>query len=72
MPQLSDGWIELLQVGTVLLVSPLVTGLIARGEAIVQGRRGPRVLQPYYDIAKLFRKETVLPEGAGPLFRAAP
>jgi formate hydrogenlyase subunit 4/hydrogenase-4 membrane subunit HyfE len=72
MPQLSDGWIEVLQVGTILLVSPLVTGLIARGEAIVQGRHGPRVLQPYYDIAKLFRKETVLPEGAGPLFRAAP
>jgi formate hydrogenlyase subunit 4/hydrogenase-4 membrane subunit HyfE len=72
MSQLSDGWIEFLQVGTVLLVSPLITGLIARGEAIVQGRRGPRVLQPYYDIAKLFRKETVLPEGAGPLFRAAP
>ncbi len=72
MPQLSDGWIEVLQVGTVLVVSPLVTGLIARAEAIVQGRRGPRVLQPYYDIAKFFRKETVLPEGAGPLFRAAP
>jgi len=72
MPQLSDGWIEFLQVGTILLVSPLVTGLIARGEAIAQGRRGPRILQPYYDIAKLFRKETVLPEGAGPLFRAAP
>jgi formate hydrogenlyase subunit 4/hydrogenase-4 membrane subunit HyfE len=72
MPQLGDGWIEVLQVGTILLVSPLVTGLIARGEALVQGRRGPRVFQPYYDIAKLFRKETVLPESAGPLFRAAP
>jgi len=72
MPQLSDGWIEVLQVGTVLLVSPLVTGVIARGEAIIQGRRGPRVLQPYYDIAKFFRKETVLPEGAGPVFRVAP
>lgn len=72
MAQLGDGWIQVLQVGTVLLVSPLVTGLIARGEATIQGRRGPRILQPYYDIAKLFRKETVLPEGAGPLFRAAP
>jgi len=46
--------------------------VIARAEAIVQMRRGPRLLQPYYDIAKLFRKETVLPEGAGPVFRAAP
>jgi formate hydrogenlyase subunit 4/hydrogenase-4 membrane subunit HyfE len=72
MPHLSDGLIQVLQVGTVLVLSPLVTGVIARAEAIVQMRRGPRLLQPYYDIAKLFRKETVLPEGAGPVFRAAP
>ena len=72
MPQLSDGVIQLLQVGTILLLSPLVTGVVARAEAIVQMRHGPRLLQPYYDIAKLFRKETVLPDGAGPVFRAAP
>ena len=30
----------------------------------LQGRRGPRALQPYYDIAKLFRKEMLAPEGA--------
>jgi len=72
MPQLNDGLIQLLQVGTILLLSPLVTGVIARAEAIVQMRHGPRLLQPYYDIAKLFRKETVLPRGAGPIFRVAP
>ena len=72
MPHLSDGLIQVFQVGTILVVSPLVTGVIARAEAIVQMRRGPRLLQPYYDIAKLFRKETVLPEGAGPVFRVAP
>jgi formate hydrogenlyase subunit 4/hydrogenase-4 membrane subunit HyfE len=72
MPYLGDWVIQVFQVGTVLLLSPLVTGVIARAEAIVQQRRGPRLLQPYYDIAKLFRKETVLPEGAGPVFRAAP
>jgi formate hydrogenlyase subunit 4/hydrogenase-4 membrane subunit HyfE len=72
MPQLNDGLVELLQVLTILLLAPLVTGVIARAEAIIQGRRGPRLLQPYYDIAKLFRKETVLPGSAGPVFRAAP
>jgi formate hydrogenlyase subunit 4/hydrogenase-4 membrane subunit HyfE len=72
MPQLNDGLIQLLQVGTILLLSPLVTGVITRAEAIVQMRHGPRLLQPYYDIAKLFRKETVLPRGAGPIFRIAP
>jgi formate hydrogenlyase subunit 4/hydrogenase-4 membrane subunit HyfE len=72
MPRLNDWLIQAFQVATVLLLSPLVTGVIARLEAIVQQRHGPRVLQPYHDIAKLFCKETVLPEGAGPVFRAAP
>ena len=72
MPHLSDGLIQVLQVGTILFLSPLVMGVIARLEAIVQMRRGPRLLQPYYDIAKLFRKETVLPEGASAVFRVAP
>ena len=47
-------------------------GLIAWVEARLQGRRGPRVLQPYFDLAKLFCKETLAPVGAGPFFRLAP
>ncbi len=72
MPVLPDWTVQVLQVLTVLSLAPLVSGVIARGEAIVQQRTGPRVLQPYYDIAKLLRKETVLPAPAGVLFRAAP
>jgi formate hydrogenlyase subunit 4/hydrogenase-4 membrane subunit HyfE len=72
MPHLNDGLIQVFQLGTILLVSPLVTGVIARAEALVQGRHGPRLLQPYHDIAKFFRKETVIPDGAGPVFRIAP
>ncbi|MBA2474060.1 MAG: NADH-quinone oxidoreductase subunit H, partial [Pseudonocardiales bacterium] len=37
-----------------------------------QGRRGPRVLQPYYDIAKLFGKEALAPFGVSWVFLAAP
>ncbi|HEY7361072.1 MAG TPA: NADH-quinone oxidoreductase subunit H, partial [Streptosporangiaceae bacterium] len=44
----------------------------ARVEARLQGRRGPRVLQPYHDLAKLFRKEALAPEGASWFFLAAP
>jgi len=72
VPVLPDWAVQVLQVVVVLLLAPLITGVIARGEAIVQQRRGPRLLQPYYDIAKLLSKETVLPAPAGPLFRAAP
>jgi formate hydrogenlyase subunit 4/hydrogenase-4 membrane subunit HyfE len=72
VPILPDWAIQVLQVVTILSLAPLVSGLIARIEAIVQQRRGPRILQPYYDILKLLRKETVLPEPAGLVFRAAP
>ena len=64
--------IQLLQVLTVALAAPGVTGVIATVEARLQGRRGPRIAQPYYDLAKLFRKEALAPEGASWFFLAAP
>ena len=64
--------IQLLQVVTVAVAAPGVSGVISRVEARMQGRRGPRVLQPYYDIAKLFRKESLAPEGSSWVFLAAP
>lgn len=64
--------IQLLQVLTVALGAPGVMGLIAKVEARLQGRRGPRVLQPYYDLAKLLRKEALAPSGASWFFLAAP
>jgi formate hydrogenlyase subunit 4 len=64
--------IQVLQVLTIIGAAPAVSGVIARVEARLQGRRGPRVLQPYYDLAKLFRKEALAPEGASWVFLAAP
>ncbi len=64
--------IQVLQVLTIIGAGPGVSGVIARVEARLQGRRGPRVLQPYYDLAKLFRKEALAPEGASWVFLAAP
>ncbi|MFC5334666.1 respiratory chain complex I subunit 1 family protein [Mycobacterium branderi] len=52
--------------------APGVSGFIAWFEARLQGRRGPRILQPYFDLAKLFGKESLTPNGAGPIFRLAP
>ena len=70
--RLAPAAVQALQVAVVLGLSPFLSGAIAHLEARLQGRRGPRLLQPYYDIAKLFAKETLVPEGAGPLFLAAP
>ena len=65
-------FVQTLQVATVAGGGPAITGFIASFEARLQGRRGPRILQPYFDLAKLFSKETLAPVGAGPFFRLAP
>ncbi len=64
--------VQALQVLTILLGAPLVSGVVARVQARLQGRRGPRILQPYYDLAKLFRKETLVTDQSSWVFLAAP
>ena len=55
-----------------LVLSPLVTGCIRNWKAKLQNRRGPRVWQPYLDLAKFLRKDMVLSEHASWVFGAAP
>jgi formate hydrogenlyase subunit 4 len=64
--------VQAAQVLTVALLSPLLTGCIARLEAIIAGKRGPSIFQPYRDIRKFFGKESLLPEPASWIFRTAP
>ncbi len=64
--------LNLVQLLTVLLFAPLVKGWINRWKAIFQSRRGPSVWQPYHDIFKLLRKESVIPEQASWIFSFAP
>ena len=72
MIDLSSPVVNALQVLTVAAAAPGVSGAISKVETRLQGRRGTRVLQPYYDLAKLFRKETLLPDTASWVFLAAP
>ncbi len=55
-----------------LLVAPLLPGLINKVKAWVAGRRGPPVLQLYYDLARLWRKGVVLSTLVSPGFVAGP
>jgi formate hydrogenlyase subunit 4 len=64
--------IQVCQVVSLLVFAPLISGVIAKLEAQVQFRRGPSVLQPYFDIVKYFRKETLRPETSSPFFEIAP
>lgn len=68
---LQDG-LQVLQSAVVLLLAPLYAGVIARAEAIVQSKRGPSVVQPYRDLAKLLRKGSAISEDASWIFRVAP
>lgn len=64
--------VNILQATTVLLLAPLVAGIAYRAKAWTESRTGPSILQPYYDLAKYLRKETLLPEGASRVFVVAP
>src|SRR5215831_9397106 len=47
-------------------------GVIAKTKAAFAGRRGPPVLQPYHDLAKLLRKGSVFSRTTTWVFRAGP
>jgi formate hydrogenlyase subunit 4 len=64
--------INLIQVAFLLVFAPLLHGILARLEEIIQGKRGPSILQPYYDIWKLFGKDEVVSDQSSCLFRFAP
>lgn len=51
---------------------PLLLGVIAKTKAWFAGRSGPPVLQPYYDLMKLFQKGSVFSTTTTWVFRAGP
>jgi formate hydrogenlyase subunit 4 len=55
-----------------VLIAPLLPGIINKVKAWVAGRRGPPVLQLYYDLARLWRKSVVLSTLASPGFVFGP
>ena len=59
-------------VAFVALVSPLFMGVVRKIKALVQGRRGPPLLQGYYNLAKLMKKETVFSSNSSVIMEIAP
>src|SRR5713226_2061966 len=55
-----------------LAMPPLLPGVIAKTKALFAGRAGPPVLQPYYDLIKLFQKGSVFSTTTTWVFRAGP
>jgi formate hydrogenlyase subunit 4 len=63
---------QFLQMTLVIVLAPLLTGLVRVVKARLLRRRGPSLLQPYRDLARLARKEAIVADSASWLFRVAP
>jgi formate hydrogenlyase subunit 4 len=55
-----------------LTLAPLLLGIVARTKAVVAGRVGQPLLQPYHDLLKLLRKGAVYSRTTSWVFRAGP
>lgn len=65
-------FLSLTNVVLALLAAPLLLGVINRTKAFFAGRRGQPLLQAYYDLAKLLRKDAVYSRTTTWVFRAGP
>lgn len=62
----------LIHLACVLTLPPMVLGLINKTKALVAGREGPPLLQPYLDLAKLLGKGAVYSRTTTWVFRLGP
>ncbi|MFH0907789.1 MAG: NADH-quinone oxidoreductase subunit H [bacterium] len=63
---------KIIHVVLLLVLPPLLLGVINKTKACFGGRRGPPLLQSYYDLIKLMRKGLVLSTTTTWIFRAGP
>jgi formate hydrogenlyase subunit 4 len=64
--------IIIIQILLILALSPLLSGIIKKLKAIFQIRKGPSIFQPYFDLAKLLRKDSVVSKDVSWIFHVAP
>ncbi len=62
----------LLQILGIVILAPLASGLIRCIKNLARRRRGQPLLQPYFNLAKLFNKEEVVSHNASWIFSVAP
>ncbi|AMV73060.1 Ech-hydrogenase-related complex, NuoH-like integral membrane subunit [Desulfuromonas sp. DDH964] len=62
----------LLQLAILLLFAPLLLGVITKTKALFAGRVGPPLLQPYFDLFRLWRKGFVISRTTTWVFLAGP
>lgn len=63
---------EYFQFLIIIIFSPLINGVIKKLKANIQGRVGSSILQPYFDLIRLFKKDMVVSNISSWIFRATP
>jgi len=63
---------EYAQFGIIVILSPLLQGVIKKFKANMQGRVGPGIFQPYFDLIRLLKKDMVISRVTSWVFRATP
>jgi formate hydrogenlyase subunit 4 len=56
----------------IMLASFFFTGIVVRTKSIAQGRKGPCIMQPMYDIIKLLKKGSVFSRTTSYIFQIGP
>lgn len=56
----------------ILFFAPLLQGYIKKIKAMMQGRCGFSIFQPYYDLLRLFRKDMIISNVTSYIFRITP
>ena len=64
--------IIIVQVLFLVAIAPLLSGIIRKIKNNLRMRKGASILQPYYNLAKLFAKDEVISENSSWIFRLTP
>jgi formate hydrogenlyase subunit 4 len=62
----------LVQLSVILILAPLINGIINKVKALTQKRKGAPLLQMYFDLYKLIKKDTVVSETASWIYKFTP
>ncbi len=63
---------EYMQFLIIIIFSPLIQGVIKKLKAHMQGRVGPGIFQPYYDLIRLMKKDMTVSNVTSWVFKATP
>ncbi len=62
----------LFSLAIILFIAPLFAGLVNKLKALFTGRVGAPILQPYFELIKLYKKETINAKGTSFISRISP